>query len=141
MDEQTYKALPIGERLELALSEDLPRAVRPFMVREQWMHVKCYFARRMDLTGAEVAALLEDDDYVIRLCIAKREDLTPEQIERCVSDREPNVRYAVARNRRLADEQRARLLQDEDPLVRRAAQKGPRAVRTRRRPGQVEVIR
>lgn len=141
MDEKTYKALPIGERLELALSETLPDAVRPYMAREQWMHVKCYFARRLDLRPAEIATLLDDDDYVIRLCIAKREDLTPEQLERCVSDREPNVRYAVARNVRLSDAQRARLLRDEDPLVRRAAEKGPRALRTRQRPGQARVIR
>ncbi len=140
-DEAAYKALSLDERLALALSEALPEAFRPFMVAEQWMVTKCYFARRMDLRAAEVEALLADQDHVIRLCIAKRPDLSAEQVARCVGDRDPNVRYFIARNPLLSVTQRERLLGDEDPLVRKAAGKGPRPLKTRRRPGQAELIR
>jgi len=139
--EKTYKALPLSQRMELALSMALPDAYRPLMLEEQWMHVKCYFARRMDLRPGEITALLDDPDHVIRLCIAKRRDLSPEQVDRCVSDPDPNVRYFVARNPLLTGHQRERLLGDEDPLVRQAARKGPRPARTRQRPGQAELVR
>ncbi len=88
-----------------------------------------------------VAALLDDQDHVIRLCIAKRPDLSPAQIERCVGDRDPNVRYFVARHPALRADQRERLLADEDALVRRAAAKGPRPPQTRRRDGQATLVR
>ncbi|MGA7801287.1 MAG: hypothetical protein WCC36_10800 [Gammaproteobacteria bacterium] len=127
--------------MELALSLALPEEYRPLMVKEQWMHVKCYFARRMDLRPREITALLDDPDHVIRLCIAKRHDLTPEQVARCVHDPDPNVRYFVARNPLLNDDQRRQLLGDEDGLVRQAARKGPRPARTRQRTGQAELIR
>lgn len=136
-----YKALPLDARMALALSDALPDAYRPLMLVEQWMHVKCYFARRLDLRPHEIAHLLDDQDHVIRLCIAKRPDLTPEQVERCVQDRDPNVRYFIARNPLLTAEQRARLTADEDDLVRRAAAKGPREPQTRQRPGQAVLVR
>ncbi|MEW5790459.1 MAG: hypothetical protein ACOY4L_05990 [Pseudomonadota bacterium] len=139
--ERQYKSLSIGERMDLALSADLPEAYRPFLLRDQWMQIKCYFARRLDLRPDEVTVLLDDQDHVIRLCIAKRHDLTPEQVARCVTDRDPNVRYFVARNPLLSEAQRQRLLEDEDELVRAAARKGPRELRVRQRPGQAEVIR
>ncbi len=139
--ERQYKALSLEARMELALSATLPEAYRGFMLREQWMHVKCYFARRLDLRPEEISALLDDQDHVIRLCIAKRPDLSPAQIERCVGDRDPNVRYFVARHPALRADQRERLLADEDALVRRAAAKGPRPPQTRRRDGQATLVR
>lgn len=139
--EQQYKALPLAERMALAVSDDLPNAYRPLMLREQWMQIKCYFARRADLTPEEVATLLDDDDHVIRLCIAKRDDLSPDMIARCVADRDPNVRYFVARNPLLPETLREQLRGDVDPLVRRAAAKGPKAVTYRQRPGQTKLIR
>lgn len=139
--EQQYKALPLETRLDLALSDALPEHYRPFMVREQWMVIKCYFARREDLCFAEVQALLDDQDHVIRLCIAKRPDLTPDMIECCVADRDPNVRHAIARHVGLTAEQRERLMQDVDPLVARAAAKGGRPAQFRQRPGQARLIK
>lgn len=136
-----YKALPLDERMALALSDALPEAYRPLMLAEQWMHVKCYFARRLDLRPDEVARLLDDQDHVIRLCIAKRTDLIPGQVERCVHDRDPNVRYFIARSPLLTPEQRTRLAADEDELVRRAAAKGPREPQIRQRPGQAPLVR
>lgn len=139
--EQQYKALPLAERMALAVSEDLPLAYRPLMLREQWMQIKCYFARRADLNPDEVASLLDDDDHVIRLCIAKRDDLSPEMIARCAADRDPNVRYFIARNPQLPESLREQLRGDVDPLVRRAAAKGPKPVSYRQRPGQTRLIR
>lgn len=139
--EKQYKALPLEERLALALSEHLPDAYRPFMVREQWMVVKCYFARRVDLRPEEVSALIQDQDHVIRLCIAKRQDLSAELVEQCVTDRDPNVRYFIARNPMITVAQRARLLNDEDELVSRVAKKGPREAQFRQRPGQTKLIK
>jgi hypothetical protein len=139
--EAEYKALPLEERLALALSDQLPEAYRPFMVQEQWMVVKCYFARRADLHPFEVSALLDDQDHVIRLCIAKRQDLSPEMVARCVADRDPNVRYFIARSPLITSEQRDTLLNDEDPLVSRAARKGPKAPQYRQRPGQTKLIK
>jgi hypothetical protein len=139
--EHQYKALSLEARMELALSASLPEAYRSLMVREQWMHVKCYFARRLDLRADEISALLDDQDHVIRLCIAKRPDLSPAQIERCVGDRDPNVRYFIARHPGLSVDQRERLLADEDALVRRAAAKGPRPPQTRQRAGQALLVR
>lgn len=139
--EKQYKSLPLEERLELALSNDLPATYRPFMVREQWMVVKCYFARRADLTQDEVSALIEDQDHVIRLCLAKRQDLSPQVVTRCVNDRDPNVRYFIARNPLISEAQKQQLLQDEDPLVSRAAKKGPREAQYRQRAGQTTLIK
>lgn len=139
--ERQYKALSLEARMELALSATLPEAYRALMVREQWMHVKCYFARRVDLRPEEISALLGDQDHVIRLCIAKRADLDAAQIERCVGDRDPNVRYFIARHPALTADQRNRLLTDEDALVRRAAAKGPRPTQTRQRNGQAALVR
>lgn len=138
--EKFYKAIPLEQRLDMALSESLREDFRPFMVVEQWMVVKCYFARRADLTPQEVQALLQDQDHVIRLCIAKRPDLTPDMVAACVADPNPNVRHAIARNANVTDAQRAVLAQDEDPLVSRAALKGPREVGYRQRPGQARLI-
>lgn len=139
--EKSYKAIPLEERLDMALAENLREDFRPFMVREQWMVVKCYFARRADLSQEEAKALLHDQDHVIRMCIAKRPDLTEEMVALCVADRNPNVRHAISRNPCLSAEQRSQLMQDEDPLVSRAAAKGPREVEYRQRPGQALVIR
>lgn len=139
--EKHYKALPLAERLDLALSETLPAAYRPFMAREQWMVIKCYFARRADLNPEEVATLIEDQDHVIRLCIAKRPDLTPAMVEKCVNDRDPNVRHAISRNALINEAQRAQLRRDEDPLVARAAAKGAKATQYRQRPGQSRLIK
>lgn len=139
--EKQYKALSIGERMDLALSAELPEAYRPFLLRDQWMQIKCYFARRLDLRPVEVASLLEDQDHVIRLCIAKRGDLSPEQVERCVNDRDPNVRYFIAKSPLLNEAQRQKLLSDEDELVQAAARKGPREPKIRARPGQAPLIR
>lgn len=139
--ERFYKAIPLEQRLEMALSEGLREDFRPFMVHEQWMVVKCYFARRADLKPEEVAALLQDQDHVIRLCIAKRPDLTGAMIEACVNDPNPNVRHAISRNPSLSPPQRTRLMRDEDPLVARAAAKAPRPVQYRQRPGQARMIR
>lgn len=138
--ERQYKALGLEERMQLALSAQLASPYRALMLREQWMHIKCYFARRLDLTAHEVETLLDDQDHVIRLCIAKRGDLTPEQIARCVADRDPNVRYFIARHPKITATQRAQLLQDDDVLVRRSAAKGPRAPRIRQRPGQAPLV-
>ncbi len=139
--EKFYKAIPLEERLDMALSETLREDFRPFMVREQWMVVKCYFARRADLSREEAMALLHDQDHVIRMCIAKRPDLTDDMVAMCVADRNPNVRHAISRNPCLGEQQRQQLMQDEDPLVSRAAAKGPREVEYRQRPGQARVIR
>ncbi|MHB1173623.1 MAG: hypothetical protein ACYCZJ_00665 [Sulfuriferula sp.] len=139
--EKHYKALPLAERLDLALSESLPAQYRLFMVHEQWMVIKCYFARRADLSQNEVAALIEDQDHVIRLCIAKRPDLTPAMVEKCVNDRDPNVRHAISRNALTSETQRALLRLDEDPLVARAAAKGAKDTQYRQRPGQTRLIK
>lgn len=139
--EKRYKALPLGERMALAVSDSLPAEYRPLMLREQWMQIKCYFARRADLSPDEYTALLGDDDHVIRLCIAKRGDLPAELVERCAHDRDPNVRYFIARNPNLSEALRSELLEDPDPLVRRAAAKGPRPVEYRQRPGQARLIK
>lgn len=139
--EKQYKALPLAERLDLALSDSLPADYRPFMVREQWMVIKCYFARRADLNMEEVNALIADQDHVIRLCIAKRPDLTTEMIDSCVNDRDPNVRHAICRNANLRPSQRQQLQQDIDPLVARAATKPPKETQYRQRPGQTRVIK
>lgn len=142
VEAKRYKSLPLEERLALALREHLSDTERRLIVHaEQWMQVRCYFARRADLTPEEIAVLLDDQDHVIRLCIAKRHDLRPEQVERCVNDRDPNVRYFIARNPDLPEHLRAQLLSDADPLVRRAATKGPRACRIEARPGQARLIR
>ena len=141
MHPDKWRSLSIGERLQWALSPDLPEALRPLLLREQWMQTRCYFSRRQDLRPDEVAVLAQDDDYVIRLCIAKRPDLTPVQISALVMDRDPNVRYAVARNALLSAEQRDHLRHDVDELVRRAAAKGPKASETRSRPGQAILLR
>ncbi|MHB8253271.1 MAG: hypothetical protein ACYDEV_06120 [Acidiferrobacter sp.] len=141
-NERAYKALPLEDRLQLALREQLSDRDRDLILhREQWMQVRCYFARRADLRPHEVAVLLNDQDHVIRLCIAKRRDLHPEQVARCVTDRDPNVRYFIARNVLLPADLRLNLQNDADPLVRRAAAKGPRAPRMAARPGQALLIR
>ena len=139
--EKQYKDLPLEQRLALALSENLPDAYRPFMVREQWMVVKCYFARRVDFRPDEVRALIQDQDHVIRLCIAKRQDLNAELVEQCVNDRDPNVRYFIARNPLITAAQRQKLLNDGDELVSRVAKKGPREAQFRQRPGQTKLIK
>ena len=139
--EKQYKALPLEERLELALSNHLPEFYRPFMVKEQWMVVKCYFARRADLTQDEVNTLMDDQDHVIRLCLAKRQDLTPQMVTRCVNDRDPNVRHAIARNPLITAEQKLTLQQDEDELVSRAAKKEPREAQYRQREGQTKLVK
>ncbi|MHB1566533.1 MAG: hypothetical protein ACYCXG_07415 [Acidiferrobacter sp.] len=140
--ERLYKALPLEERLALALRPELADHERHLILhREQWLQVRCYFARRADLRPDEIGILLDDADHVIRLCIAKRGDLTANQIERCVSDCDANVRYFVARNPGLHPQQRERLLADADPLVRRAAAKGPRAPRITGRPHQALLVR
>ena len=142
LTEQAYTALPLEDRLRLALRERLHPEERALIVRrEQWMQVRCYFARRADLRPDEIAVFLEDQDHVIRLCIAKRPDLTPMQAARCASDRDPNVRYFVARNPALPQGLRDALKEDPDPLVRRAAAKGPRARRIEARPGQAALVR
>ncbi len=142
LTEKTYKALSLEDRLSLALQERLNPEERTLIVeREQWMQVRCYFARRADLTPSEIAAFLGDQDHVIRLCIAKRPDLTPTQAARCAADRDPNVRYFIARNPALPQGLREALKEDPDPLVRRAAAKGPRAPRVAARPGQAALIR
>ena len=138
---QHYKALALERRMELALAGELAEELRPLLLQDQWMHVKCYFARRLDLRPHEVAALLDDQDHVIRLCIAKRPDLTPDQIARCVADRDPNVRYFIARHPGLTAAQRECLRQDMDPLVRKAAGKAPRVPQIRQRPGQAALIK
>ncbi len=139
--ETQYKALPLEDRLNLALSDDLPEVYRPFMVREQWMVVKCYFARRADLSVEEVGALLADQDHVIRLCIAKRPDLTSEMVDLCVNDRDPNVRHAISRNPNITEAQRIQLRNDSDPLVAHAAAKPIKSVAFRQRPGQARLIK
>ncbi|HQU15840.1 MAG: hypothetical protein B7Z66_03275 [Chromatiales bacterium 21-64-14] len=140
--ERHYRALSLEERMRLALCEDLPDGYRELILRkEQWMHVRVYFARRVDLRPQEVEALLGDADHVIRLCIAKRHDLTSAQVACCVEDVDPNVRYFIARNPLLTDAQRQRLMVDGDPMVRRAAAKGPRAMEVRQRPGQARLVR
>lgn len=137
-----YKARPLEDRLALALAEQLDDDTRQIILHEeQWMQVRCYFARRLDLRPQEINVLLNDSDHVIRLCIAKRHDLTAEQIEKCVGDRDPNVRHAIARHPALTEAQRNRLMADEDEIVRFAVQKGPKAFRTRQRPGQAMLVR
>ncbi|MFO8155933.1 MAG: hypothetical protein ACQERR_07380 [Pseudomonadota bacterium] len=139
---RAYKARSLDERLALALLPEPEAIDRRLIVEiEQWMQVRCYFARRLDLRPHEINAFLGDDDHVIRLCIAKRTDLGAEQIARCVADRDPNVRHAIARNPDLTPEQRRQLLTDEDDIVRQAAARGPRTMRTRQRPGQTKLVR
>lgn len=140
--ERAYKARPLEERLALALRQHLTEQERELiLLREQWMQVRVYFARRADLRPHEIACLLADQDHVIRLCLAKRDDLTLKQIAQCAADRDPNVRYFIARNARLPEDLRKQLLNDADPLVRRAAAKGPRTVRIEARPGQAALVR
>lgn len=127
--------------MKLAVAPTIDPAYRVFMLHEQWMQIKCYFARRADLSAAEITHLSLDEDHVIRLCIAKRHDLPPETVSRFVSDRDPNVRYFVARNPLLTEAQRERLMHDNDVLVRRAAKKGPRAIAYRQRPGQAKLVK
>lgn len=141
MSDASWRSMSLEERLKWALSPELPGHYRPFLLREQWVQTRCYFARRADLLPGEVAALARDDDYVIRLCIAKRPDLSAEQVAEFCADRDPNVRYAIARNPLLTDIQRAGLLADEDELVRTAAAKGPRPSQERCRPGQAPLLR
>ncbi len=139
--ETLWRGMSLEERLKWALSPDLPDDYRPFLLCEQWVQTRCYFARRADLRSAEVDVLARDGDYVIRLCIAKRPDLSAEQVAVFCADRDPNVRYAIARNPLLTEQQRAVLLQDEDELVRTAAAKGPRPSQERCRPGQAPLLR
>ncbi len=139
--EKQYKAIPLEERIAMSLAEEIPEQWRPYVIRDQWLVVKCYFSRRADLRPSEVAVLAEDDDYVIRLSIAKREDLTPEMVQAFVADRDPNVRHAIARNRLLPEAMREMLKSDVDELVTQAAKKGAREVRFRQRPGQAVLIR
>ena len=137
-----YKLTPLADRLALALAEELDESRRQLILHhEQWMQVRCYFARRLDLRPAEIQELLNDADHVIRLCVAKRHDLSPEQIALCVADRDPNVRHAIARNPKLTVSQRSRLSADSDEIVRYAVTKGPRQLRTRQRPGQAVLVR
>lgn len=137
-----YKARELDDRLALALAVEPDEVTRHLIVfEEQWMQVRCYFARRLDLRPAEVDAFLADDDHVIRLCVAKRQDLSAAQIARCVADRDPNVRHAIARHPELTEAQRAELADDEDEIVRQAVARGPRAMRTRQRPDQAELVR
>ncbi len=139
--EKQYKAMPLEERIELALSEHAPENYRLFLAEDQWNVIRCYFSRREDLLSNEIAIMLKDDDYVIRLSIAKRNDLTAEQVEECVCDADPNVRHAIARNELLSEQQRERLLNDEDDLIRRSARKGPREIQYRQRDGQARLIK
>lgn len=140
--EKAYKALPLEDRLNLALRQDLTQEERDLILhKEQWMQVRVYFARRADLTASEIAVLLADQDHVIRLCMAKRPDLSPAQVRQCATDRDPNVRYFIARNALLPEDLRTLLQNDEDLLVRRAAAKGPRPPRIAARPGQAALIR
>lgn len=139
--EQQYKNLSLEERMKLAVAPLIEPAYRVFMLHEQWMQIKCYFARRADLSAAEITQLSLDDDHVIRLCVAKRHDLPLDTINRFVSDRDPNVRYFIARNPLLTQAQRERLMNDSDVLVRRAAEKGPRAMAYRQRPGQAKLVK
>ncbi len=137
-----YKNLPLEDRLALALKTGLSSTERTCILwHEQWMQVRCYFARRADLAPGEIAVLLDDPDHVSRLCIAKRPDLSGDQVWRCVRDRDPNVRYFIARNALLEPGQRQILLADADPLVRRAAARGPRPARIEGRPGQASLVR
>jgi len=141
MNETEYKQLSLKQKLDLALSISLPGTVRLFMLSEQWVQTRCYFARREDLTQNEIAKLATDDDHMIRLCIAKRNDLTDEQVASFVSDSDPNVRHSIARNPLLSPQQQKTLQQDDDPLVKIAAQKGPRQIKYRQRAGQARLIR
>jgi len=136
-----YKRIPVPERTELVLSAELEARWRPCILRDQDAQVKAYFARRADLSGAEVEALLADPNQTVRLNCARRADLSAEQVARCVADRDPNLRYFIARSPQLSEAQRAALLADPDPLVRRAAAKGPKHRGTRQRPGQAPLIR
>ena len=140
--ERSYKALSLQERLDLALRLELSDVERALILhREQWMQIRVYFARRLDLRSHEISILLDDADHVIRLCIAKRHDLTPKQVAQCVNDRDANVRYFIGRSPLLSEAQCAQLAADEDPIVRRAVAKGPRSLQTRQRPGQAELVR
>ncbi len=63
---RAYKALPLEERLALALREHLSEDERLLILHhEQWMQVRCYFARRADLApndhGGGVAATPDDE--------------------------------------------------------------------------------
>lgn len=136
-----YKQLDLQERMALAVAEPLDPAYRRFILRDQWLQIRVYFARRADLSAAEIDLLGADDDHVIRLCIAKRDDLTAELVTKFVSDRDPNVRYFIARNPLITPAQRQQLLQDKDELVRQAAKKGPRAMTFRQRPGQAKLVK
>jgi hypothetical protein len=139
---QYYKNLALEDRLHLALRPELSPEARYCLLHiEQWLQVRCYFSRRLDLTAEEVAQLLDDADYVIRLSIAKRQDLTATQIARCVRDVDPNVRHAVARHPALTAADRQLLQQDSDPIVAQAAKKPPRPMQTRQRPAQAVLVR
>lgn len=139
---QNYKKLPLEERLHLALTPVLSAADRYCLLHiEQWLQVRCYFSRRLDLNAEEIAVLLNDADYVIRLSIAKRQDLTAAQIARCVRDVDPNVRHAIARHLGVTAADRELLQQDSDPVVAQAAKKSPRPAQTRQRPGQAILVR
>lgn len=139
--ETQYKNLGLKERMELAVAEPLDPAYRRFIICDQWMQIRCYFARRADLTATEIALLGADEDHVIRLCVAKRDDLPADMVEKFVADRDPNVRYFIARNPLVTPAQQLELLQDKDELVRQAAKKGPRAVAFRQRPGQAKLVK
>ena len=139
--EKQYKALPLKERIDMSLSDNVPEEYRLFLAEDQWNVIRCYFSRRADLSQNEIAIMIKDDDYVIRLSIAKRDDLLPEQVESCVVDADPNVRHAIARSVLLTEQQRKRLMNDEDDLIRRSASKGPRSVQYRQREGQATLIK
>ncbi len=139
--EKQYKALSLKERIDMALSRDVPENYRMFLAVDQWSVIRCYFSRRADLLPDEISTMIEDDDYVIRLSIAKRDDLTPPQVEKCVVDADPNVRHAIARSVLLSGLQRDRLLSDKDDLIRRSAKKGPRKILFRQRDGQARLIK
>ncbi len=139
---QHYKNLSLETRLQLALQPELSTDDRYCLLHiEQWLQVRCYFSRRLDLTAEEIAVLLNDADYVIRLSIAKRQDLTAAQIAHCVRDVDPNVRHAIARHLGVTTADRQQLQQDSDPVVAQAAKKPPRPMQTRQRPGQAILVR
>jgi hypothetical protein len=141
MTHDEYKKLPLKKRLELALQIELSTELRQYLLQEQWMQTRCYFARREDLQAHEIEQLANDDDHVIRLCIAKRQDLSPDQVAQFVNDKDPNVRHSISRSPLLDQAQREQLQQDEDPLVRKAAGKPAKEIKYRQRPGQAKLIR
>ncbi|HKJ87117.1 MAG TPA: hypothetical protein VKA48_01170, partial [Gammaproteobacteria bacterium] len=67
-----YKRIPVADRMEMVLSEDLEPRWRPCVLEDQDAQVKAYFARRVDLSNAEVAALLADPNQTVRLNCARR---------------------------------------------------------------------